>query len=130
MASIGELWKWQFDNHRWAMTKRLRMEKGSTPDTGWGARGLMGDQLELKKEAEAGAALCLDTQRQQRKNWKNGSEGCEKREFYHGSVEMNLTGIREDAGSSPGLIQCVKDLALPWCRSQNRLGSGVAVAVS
>ena len=27
---------------------------------------------------------------------------------------MNLTGIREDAGLSPGLAQGVKDLALPW----------------
>ena len=33
---------------------------------------------------------------------------------HHGSAEMNLTGIPEDAGLIPGLAQQVKDLMLPW----------------
>ena len=43
----------------------------------------------------------------------------------------NEPNIREDVGLIPGLAQWVKILAMPWvwCRSQTRLGSGVAVPV-
>ena len=41
----------------------------------------------------------------------------------------NLIRNQEVVGSIPGLTQWVKDPALLWCKSQTRLGSGVAVAV-
>ena len=43
----------------------------------------------------------------------------------------NPTNIHEDAGSTPGLAQGLKDLCCRelWCRSQMQLRSCVAVAV-
>ena len=53
------------------------------------------------------------------------------RRSQHGSAQMTLTGIREDAGLIPGLAQRVRIWRCRelWCRLETRLGSGVAVAV-
>ena len=48
------------------------------------------------------------------------------RSTHCGTVETNLTGNHEAAGSIPGLAQQVKE---PWRRSQMQLGSGIDVAV-
>ena len=42
-------------------------------------------------------------------SWQGKSPG---RSSHHGSAEMHLTRIHEDAGLIPGLTQWVKDLAL------------------
>ena len=51
------------------------------------------------------------------------------RSSHLSSVETNLTSIREDAGSIPGLTQWVKDLAIS-CGVDMRLRSWAAAAVA
>ena len=53
-------------------------------------------------------------------NWEFGVSRCKRlhlewisRSSYCGEVEMNPTGNHEVAGSIPGLVQRVKDPALP-----------------
>ena len=41
----------------------------------------------------------------------------------------NLTSVHKDAGLMPGLAQWILYLTELWCRSQMRLGSGIAVAM-
>ena len=41
------------------------------------------------------------------------SHKTEMRSSHCGSLVMNLTGIHEDAGLTPGFTQWIKDLALP-----------------
>ena len=38
---------------------------------------------------------------------------CKNRSSHDGAAVMNPTSIQEDTGSTPGLVQWVKDLALP-----------------
>ena len=51
--------------------------------------------------------------------------------YHRSSVETNLTSIHEDAGSIPGLAWGLRmwHFCEPWCRSQMRLRSRIAVAV-
>ena len=63
---------------------------------------------------------------EQPKKWKKDKK---KKSSHHGSVEMNLTSIYEDAGLIPGLAQWIKDLACHelWYKVKIQLGSCVAV---
>ena len=66
--------------------------------------------------------------------WSSGFLKCTSFWSSHrGTAETNPIRNPEVGGSTPGLTQWVKDPVLPvscWCRSQTRLGSGIAMAVA
>ena len=86
----------------------------------WRKYNIFVRRLSFKK-----GGLGVPTVAQHVKNLTVGSSHC-------GSVVTKLTSNHEEAGSIPGLTQCVGNQHChePWCRSQKRLGSCVAVVVT